>query len=186
MLPRSPRWIPPALLCLGLAACAPVPKAASTPCPEAGPAAVFIPGARDADPSGRVPVPEDEGARVEALMKAFERAVARHDRKRVLDALDPDYLKKEFQEYYNRDTTAFLDDFFCGWTPDSTQSLCLPFDSVEELERTGLEYDRGPDRFSAHYLVKASARSVRATLQVMPSRSVSFGVLGSRGFTQVE
>lgn len=152
-------------------------------CEEALPSPAS-PRSAAADPGGRAPPPMDERVLSDALLHAFERAVAAKDRKQVLALLDPDYREKEFEDYYRGDTAAFLDDFFCGRTLDSTQTLCVPFGSVTGLERTGLS--EGEDGFAAEYLIRASPQPIRATLKALPKRKVTFGLLGARGFTQVE
>lgn len=137
-----------------------------------------------ADPSGRAPATMDMTVQVESLLNLFEKAVSKRDRKKVMAFLDPDYREKEFEDYYQGDTAAFLNDFICGKTLDGAQTHCLPFAEIEEFERAGIEY-RG-DLVSAHYLVKTPTQAIRATLTAAPKRTVTYGIRGSRGFTQVE
>jgi len=136
------------------------------------------------DRSGRAPSRIDVAAEAEILLNAFEKAVLRHDTDKVLEFLDPHYREKEFEDLYQSHKGAFLNDFFCGPVTRGDQNFCLVFGEIQEIQRMGIE--SFPDESRAHYIVKSNAHEISTHITVTVRKTYSFGVMGSKGYTQVE
>ena len=136
------------------------------------------------DPSGRAPVHHDARAEIETLLNGFEHAVAAHDTGKVLEFLDPDYRQKEYEDLYQRHAQAFLNDFFCGKVVDQDQTQCLVFNEIKDIQREKIEY--GKQLMFANYLIRSASFQIRTRIRINAKVAVIYGVLGSRGYTQVE
>ena len=136
------------------------------------------------DPSGRAPLRHDARADIETLLNGFESTVTVHDTNKVLDFLDPDYRQKEYEDLYQKHAQAFLNDFFCGKVVGQDQTQCLVFNEIADIKREKIEY--GKQFIFAHYLIRSASYQIRTQLKINAKVTVNYGVLGSRGYTQVE
>jgi hypothetical protein len=164
-------WNMGAALILALSACAPPPKKSAHPDDRV-------------DASGRAPARVSLETEAEVLLSRFEKAVLGHDTSTVVDLLDAHYRSRELDDLSQGNPAAFLNNFICGQVVDQDQHYCLVFKDIIGMQRMGLEFH--PDEITAHYFVKSTAHEIRTKLTVAVRKTYSFGVIGSKGFTQVE
>jgi hypothetical protein len=137
------------------------------------------------DPSGRAPLRRDAHAEIETLLNGLEKAVAAHDTLKVLEFLDPDYRQKEYEDLYQKHAQAFLNDFFCGKVVERLdQTQCMAFNEITAIKREKIEY--GKPFVFANYFIQSASYSIRTRIKVNARVAVTYGVIGSRGYTQVE
>ncbi len=70
----------------------------------------------------------DEG--IEALALLFSEAVRNHDLRAILSCMDDNYLEEQLVSFHQKDTTAFLNDQFCGESPGGGSFACLDMDKI--------------------------------------------------------
>ena len=136
------------------------------------------------DDSGRSRPRVDINMEAENLLNDFEKAVLKQDTSGVLGFLDPHYRDKEFSELFQSREGPFLNEFFCGKVVKGNQIYCLVFSEIQDIKRVRIEAIS--NAFVAHYTIKSAAHEIETQVTVTVEKTYHFGIVGSKGYTQVE
>ena len=124
-------------------------------------------------------IPED----LEKLLSRLEQAVADGDSLAVLEVLDADYKDHEYHKYLGGETLTLLNNFFCGQEVGTDQHHCVKFNDIQSFKRVGVKMEK--DKVRVTYRVKTSKRTVDSEHEIKVKTVTVYGVVGSRGFTQL-
>jgi outer membrane murein-binding lipoprotein Lpp len=122
--------------------------------------------------------------RVDSLSKNLESAVIQHDTSTILAMLDPEYRAQELTKFHSGNPGPLLNSLFCGRVIGVDQYYCLDFQEISAIRNTGMELEEVSAK--VRYIVKSSAHEIETSLTVTLQKGVVMGLIGSKGFTQVE
>ena len=125
-------------------------------------------------------VPQD----LEVKLLSFEQAVVRKEKARIVGLLDEEYKSKEHDALFKENTDLFLNGLLCGKTLDGKFIYCLDFDAITELSRQKVEKTK--KGYAVTYRAKTQEKEIVTTLTVTAKPVIIYGLVGSKGLTQVE
>ncbi|MEZ5013083.1 MAG: hypothetical protein R2794_02210 [Chitinophagales bacterium] len=112
----------------------------------------------------------------------FEKATLEHDTTALLQLMDADYRKQQYEDLLQGRTGQFFHEFYCGEQFNGKGYDCLAFDLIDAISR--LEVHGGGDSYNVVYMVQSEGIIIKATWTVTVKhigKEVIYGMYGAVG-----
>ena len=140
----------------------------------------------ESEPAKESPVAVQPQARPDAGLDEFltrlEQAMIRHDKITMLDLMDADYRKQQFEKNMNSNIDRFMDSLFCSYQTNGQGFKCVKFNDISEVKR--IETMPNDGHFSVTYHVTGKGSTVKCDYLVLVRREgkggskITYGLYG--------
>jgi len=119
---------------------------------------------------------------IEQFLSDFEKAAVTHNKDKLIQLMDPDYVKEQLVGFLNGNITQFLNEFFCGNKVDGSGFECLHYTEIISLKKVSLNKETNGYRVA--YAVYSNQTGVKTnwtiTIKNIQGKLV-YGLVGASG-----
>jgi hypothetical protein len=124
-------------------------------------------------------IPKD----LDLFLNEFENTVKTHNQSKVLNFMDPDYIREQLDDFLDGRAEQFLNEFFCGMKTDDSGFFCPEFETITGFEFEDIEKTE-EGMYRVVYTITTKAESIRCDwgIMVIPTGVVyRYGLVGASG-----
>lgn len=119
---------------------------------------------------------------LKSFLADFEKAVVSHNTEKLMELMDPDYVKNQHDEMLRGNTSQFINEFFCGNLADGSGFKCLKLLEIEGAKMHELVKEDG--YYYVYYTISSAKIKVTCswtiTVKEIDGERI-FGFFGASG-----
>jgi hypothetical protein len=113
------------------------------------------------------------------FLARFERSVINHDKISMLDLMDSDYKKLQFENNFKGNMDRFIDSFFCNYQTNGQGFKCIRFNDITDLKRIEIMPNDG--NYTVVYHVSNKTATIKSDYLVLVKKEANKTVYGFYG-----
>ena len=127
-----------------------------------------------------------EGSKIPKGLKEFlirfEKASVEHNKKLVLELMDPNYIEEQHNEMLGGRTDQFLNELFCGNQTNGKGFKCPGFENITKLKLIGVK--NNTESYTVYYIITTGEFEIKRDWEVTKQVSkfgIIYGIYGACG-----